>query len=72
MYGGGGVSTSFRTLHHKSCYKMQTYNSIAANFSTNKRSMFAMNLINIHGIMSVYSSAGTKLQLFRGCEGYCM
>ena len=56
-----GASISFRTLC-KNCYKTQTCNSIVSIFGTSKerikahsRTKFAMNLIIIQGIMSIYS-----------------
>ena len=59
--GATGASISFRTLI-KNCYKMQTCNSSATIFGTNKESImvdsrtkFVVNLSNIQGVMSVYS-----------------
>ena len=59
--GATGALISFCTLC-KNCYKTQTCNSIVWIFGTNKerikmnpRTKFAMNLINIQGVMSVYS-----------------
>ena len=56
-----GASISFRTLC-KNCYKMQTCNSIVSILGTSKErtkvhshTKFAMNLINIQGVMSIYS-----------------
>ena len=56
-----GALISFRTLC-KNCYKTQTCHSIVSIFGTSKvrikvhlRTKFAMNLINIQGVMSVYS-----------------
>ena len=59
--GATGALISFRTLC-KNCYKTQTCNSIVSIFSTSKEHIkvhsctkFAMNLINIQGVMSIYS-----------------
>ena len=58
-----GASISFRTLC-KTCYKMQTCNSIASIFGTNEERVmvdshtkFVVNLRNFPGVicMSVYS-----------------
>ena len=53
-----GASISFHTLC-KNCYKTQTCNSIVSIFGTSKehikvhsRTTFAMNLINIQGVMN--------------------
>ena len=67
-----GTSISFRTLS-KNCYKMQTCNSIAMIFGTNKervtvdsRTKFVVNLSNIQGVMSVYS----RKKRSNFCHGY--
>ena len=56
-----GASISFRILC-KNCYKTQTCHSIVSIFGTSKerikvhsRTKFAMNLINLQGVMSAYS-----------------
>ena len=56
-----GTSISFRTLC-KNCYNTQTCNLIASIFGTNdehikvnSHTKFAVNLINIQGVMHIYS-----------------
>ena len=61
VWGATGTLISFSTLC-KNCYKIQTCNSIASIFGTNKEHVmvdsltkFSVNLRNIQGVMSINS-----------------
>ena len=56
-----GASIYFHILC-KNCYKMQKCSSVASIFGTNEecvtvdlRTKFAVNLMNIQGVLSIYS-----------------
>ena len=74
LWGATGASISFCTLC-KTCYKTQMCNSIVLIFGTSKEHIkvhshtkFAMNLLNIQGVMSVYSRK-KKMKLLSRLKG---